>query len=118
MGERGLKLSGGEKQRVAIARTILKDPPLILYDEATSSLDTITEQHILQALETVTANRTSVVIAHRLSTVTNADTILVRPRPRMQTRPHSQAHPRTHTAFLPVVMHPPTNTYHSTKALS
>ncbi|XP_046573628.1 iron-sulfur clusters transporter ABCB7, mitochondrial-like [Haliotis rubra] len=77
VGERGLKLSGGEKQRVAIARTIMKDPPIIIYDEATSSLDTITEQNILSALREVTKGKTTVVIAHRLSTVVDADMILV-----------------------------------------
>ncbi|KAH9524993.1 ATP-binding cassette sub- B member 7, mitochondrial [Bulinus truncatus] len=77
VGERGLKLSGGEKQRIAIARTILKDAPIVIYDEATSSLDTITEQNILQALHRVTQNKTTVVIAHRLSTVVDADEILV-----------------------------------------
>eukprot|EP00040_Diaphanoeca_grandis_P039974 m.260796 g.260796 ORF g.260796 m.260796 type:complete len:675 (+) comp40649_c0_seq1:164-2188(+) len=77
VGERGLKLSGGEKQRIAIARTILKNPAIILYDEATSSLDYGTEQNILRALKTVTSNRTSVVIAHRLTTVLDADNILV-----------------------------------------
>ncbi|XP_011660832.2 ATP-binding cassette sub-family B member 7, mitochondrial isoform X4 [Strongylocentrotus purpuratus] len=77
VGERGLKLSGGEKQRVAIARTILKDPSIILYDEATSSLDSITEQNILNSMDAVTIGRTSVFIAHRLSTVVDADEILV-----------------------------------------
>lgn len=77
VGERGLKLSGGEKQRVAIARAIIKDPPIFIYDEATSSLDTITEQNILQALRSVTKDRTTVVIAHRLSTVVDANEILV-----------------------------------------
>ncbi|XP_066266355.1 iron-sulfur clusters transporter ABCB7, mitochondrial-like isoform X1 [Branchiostoma lanceolatum] len=77
VGERGLKLSGGEKQRVAIARTILKDPPIIVYDEATSSLDSITEQAIMTALQSVTKGRTSIFIAHRLSTVVDADEILV-----------------------------------------
>ncbi|XP_014781834.1 iron-sulfur clusters transporter ABCB7, mitochondrial [Octopus bimaculoides] len=77
VGERGLKLSGGEKQRVAIARTILKDPIIIAYDEATSSLDSITEQNILKALKTIAEGRTTIVIAHRLSTVTDADEILV-----------------------------------------
>lgn len=77
VGERGLKLSGGEKQRVAIARTIMKDPPIIVYDEATSSLDTITEQNILEALRRITKGRTTIVIAHRLSSVVDADRILV-----------------------------------------
>jgi ATP-binding cassette subfamily B protein len=77
VGERGLKLSGGEKQRVAIARTILKNPPILLLDEATSALDTHTEREIQQALEDIAKNRTSLVIAHRLSTVVDADEILV-----------------------------------------
>ena len=77
VGERGLKLSGGEKQRVAIARTILKAPPILILDEATSALDTKTERDIQSALDIVSANRTTVVIAHRLSTVINADEILV-----------------------------------------
>src|SRR5665213_39281 len=77
VGERGLKLSGGEKQRVAIARTILKNPPILLLDEATSALDTGTEREIQGALQEVSKNRTSLVIAHRLSTVVDADEILV-----------------------------------------
>jgi ATP-binding cassette subfamily B protein len=77
VGERGLKLSGGEKQRVAIARTILKNPPILLLDEATSALDTHTEREIQGALAEVSRNRTSLVIAHRLSTVIDADEILV-----------------------------------------
>ena len=77
VGERGLKLSGGEKQRVAIARTILKAPPMLILDEATSALDTTTEHEIQSALDTVSKNRTTLVIAHRLSTVINADEIIV-----------------------------------------
>ena len=77
VGERGLKLSGGEKQRVAIARTILKQPAILLFDEATSALDTHTEQEIQKSLDEVSANRTTLVIAHRLSTVVGADEIIV-----------------------------------------
>ena len=77
VGERGLKLSGGEKQRVAIARTLLKDPAIFLFDEATSSLDTKTEREIQASLREVSRNRTTLVIAHRLSTVVEADEILV-----------------------------------------
>ncbi|PLW77380.1 ABCB family ABC transporter ATP-binding protein/permease [Cohaesibacter celericrescens] len=77
VGERGLKLSGGEKQRVAIARTILKAPPILVLDEATSALDSHTEQEIQTALDEVSQNRTTVVIAHRLSTVIGADEIIV-----------------------------------------
>ena len=77
VGERGLKLSGGEKQRVAIARTLLKDPRILILDEATSALDTHTEQDIQTALRAVARNRTTVVIAHRLSTVVDADEIIV-----------------------------------------
>ncbi len=77
VGERGLKLSGGEKQRVAIARTILKGPPILVLDEATSALDSFTEREIQIALDRVSRGRTTLVIAHRLSTVVNADEILV-----------------------------------------
>ncbi len=77
VGERGLKLSGGEKQRVAIARTILKAPPVLMLDEATSALDTQTEQEIQAALDLVSRGRTTLVIAHRLSTVISADEIIV-----------------------------------------
>jgi ATP-binding cassette subfamily B protein len=77
VGERGLKLSGGEKQRVAIARTILKAPPVLVLDEATSALDSFTEKEIQDALDRVSRGRTTLVIAHRLSTVVGADEIIV-----------------------------------------
>ena len=77
VGERGLKLSGGEKQRVAIARTVLKAPPILILDEATSALDIHTEREIQAALDRVSADRTTLVIAHRLSTVVHADEIIV-----------------------------------------
>ncbi len=77
VGERGLKLSGGEKQRVAIARTLVKDPPILLLDEATSALDTHTEQEILATLRRVSENRTTISIAHRLSTIADSDLIYV-----------------------------------------
>ena len=76
VGERGLKLSGGEKQRVAIARTILKGPPILILDEATSALDSFTEHEIQEALRRVAKGRTTLVIAHRLSTVVEADEII------------------------------------------
>ena len=77
VGERGLMLSGGEKQRVAIARALLKKAPVFVYDEATSSLDSITEQHILDSMKRASAGRTTLVIAHRLSTISDADQIIV-----------------------------------------
>ena len=77
VGERGLKLSGGEKQRVAIARALLKNPPVLVFDEATSALDSRSERAIQAELDRIAANRTALVIAHRLSTVVDADEILV-----------------------------------------
>jgi len=77
VGERGLKLSGGEKQRVAIARTILKSPPILLFDEATSALDSRTEREIQANLMEISRRRTTLIIAHRLSTVIHADEIIV-----------------------------------------
>ena len=77
VGERGLKLSGGEKQRVAIARTLLKNPALIIFDEATSALDSQTEKAIQEEINKLTTNRTALIIAHRLSTIVHASQILV-----------------------------------------
>ncbi len=93
VGERGLKLSGGEKQRVAIARTLLKNPPILLLDEATSALDTRTEQDILTTLHRVSEHRTTLAIAHRLSTIADADTIFVLDHGRL-------AESGSHTALL------------------
>jgi ATP-binding cassette subfamily B protein len=91
VGERGLKLSGGEKQRVAIARTILKAPAILLFDEATSALDTHTEREIQQSLRDVSRDRTTLVIAHRLSTVVDADEILVLEQGRIVERGRHEA---------------------------
>jgi ATP-binding cassette, subfamily B, heavy metal transporter len=77
VGERGLKLSGGEKQRVSIARTLLKHPPILVFDEATSALDSRTEKSIQAELAEISRDRTTLVIAHRLSTIVDADEILV-----------------------------------------
>ena len=77
VGERGLKVSGGEKQRIAVARVLLKDPPILIFDEATSALDSVTERSILTTLTQVASQRTTLVIAHRLSTIVDADKILV-----------------------------------------
>lgn len=77
VGDRGLKLSGGEKQRTAIARCLLKNPSICIFDEATSSLDTITEQSVKEALDRLGSDRTVLVIAHRLGTIKNADQIIV-----------------------------------------
>jgi ATP-binding cassette subfamily B protein len=90
VGERGLKLSGGEKQRVAIARTILKAPPILVLDEATSALDSFTEREIQLALDRVSKDRTTLVIAHRLSTVVNADEILVLDKGEIVERGHHE----------------------------
>ena len=77
VGERGYRISGGEKQRIAIARVLLKDPPVLILDEATSSMDTQSERIVQETLDAVTRNRTTIAIAHRLSTVINADVIFV-----------------------------------------
>ena len=90
VGERGLKLSGGEKQRVAIARTILKQPPVLAFDEATSSLDSQSEQAILKTIKEVAKNHTSLVIAHRLSTIIDADVIIVIDKGRIVERGNHQ----------------------------
>jgi len=88
VGERGLKLSGGEKQRVAIARTVLKNPAILIFDEATSALDTRTEKIIQAELAEVARERTTLIIAHRLSTIVDADQILVMEHGRIVERGH------------------------------
>jgi ATP-binding cassette subfamily B protein len=90
VGERGLKLSGGEKQRVAIARTLLKNPPLLIFDEATSALDSSNERAIQAELESVGRNKTVLVIAHRLSTIVDAHEILVLEAGRIVERGHHE----------------------------
>ena len=99
VGERGLKLSGGEKQRVAIARVILKAPKILVFDEATSALDTKTEREIQTSLAEVSADRTTLVIAHRLSTIVEADEILVLDNGRIVERGHHAELLRRHGVY-------------------
>ncbi len=91
VGERGLNLSGGEKQRVAIARVLLKNPSILVFDEATSSLDSKSEKNILGALNAISRDKTTLVIAHRLSTIVDADEILVLEQGRIVERGNHQA---------------------------
>ena len=93
VGERGVKLSGGQKQRISIARVFLKNPPILILDEATSALDNVTENYIQDSLDELCKNRTTIVVAHRLSTIKNADEIIVMDRDGIQER-------GTHTQLL------------------
>jgi len=91
IGDRGAKLSGGERQRLTIARAVLKNPPILILDEATSSLDTVSERLVQDAINNLMQNRTSIVIAHRLSTVQNADEIIVLEKGEIKERGTHQA---------------------------
>ena len=91
LGERGVRLSGGQKQRIAIARAILADRPVLLLDEATSALDAISEQQVKEALESLMKGKTTLIIAHRLATVLNADRILVLDKGKLVASGHHQA---------------------------
>ena len=93
VGGRGVKLSGGQKQRISIARVFLKNPPILILDEATSALDNVTENYIQDSLDELCKNRTTIVVAHRLSTIKNADEIIVMDRDGIQER-------GTHTQLL------------------
>ena len=86
VGERGVKLSGGQKQRISIARVFLKNPPILVLDEATSALDNVTENYIQDSLDELCKNRTTIVVAHRLSTIKNADEIIVMDRDGIEER--------------------------------
>ena len=98
VGDRGMLLSGGQRQRIAIARALLKDAPILILDEATSALDTEAERHIQEALAQLVRNRTTFVIAHRLSTVEQADRIIVLDGGRIAETRHARAAARARTA--------------------
>lgn len=100
VGERGLKLSGGEKQRLAIARCLVKKPPIVVLDEATSALDSETEQKIQQALSVLSASRTVIAIAHRLSTIRNYDEICVLESGQIAARQPKRAKSRVHFGHI------------------